>query len=58
MIQENLIDKHTTTSEFYNAKLIHDIMYNENNKVVSIFKDYLILDDLTEFLKRSYDNEE
>lgn len=58
MIQQNLIEKHTTTSEFYNAKLIHDIMYNENNQVVSIFKDYLILDDLTEFLKRSYVKEE
>lgn len=33
-------------------------MYNEDNRIVSIFKDYLILDDLTEFLKRSYDMKE
>ena len=29
-------------------------MYNEKVKVVSLFKDYLIWDDMTEFLKRSY----
>ena len=29
-------------------------MYNEKVKVVCMFKDYLIYDDLTEFLKRSY----
>ena len=29
-------------------------MYNEKVRVVSLFKDYLIYDDLTEFLKRSY----
>lgn len=53
-IHSNLREKYTTTTEFYNAKIIHDIMYNENSQVVSVFKDYLILDDLTEFLKRSY----
>lgn len=29
-------------------------MYNEKVRVVCMFKDYLIFDDLTEFLKRSY----
>lgn len=29
-------------------------MYNEKVQVVSVFKDYLIYDDLTEFLKRPY----
>lgn len=29
-------------------------MYNEKVRVVCMFKDYLIYDDLTEFLKRSY----
>jgi hypothetical protein len=33
-------------------------MYNENNEIVSVFKDYLIMDDLTEFLKRSYVKED
>lgn len=51
-------EKYTTTTEFYNAKVVHDIMYNETVQIVSIFKDYLILDDLTEFLKRPYSIEE
>lgn len=29
-------------------------MYNEKVRVVSLFKDYLIYDDMTEFLRRSY----
>ena len=29
-------------------------MYNEKVQIVSVFKDYLIMDDLTEFLKRPY----
>lgn len=33
-------------------------MYNENNQIVSVFKDFLILDDLTEFLKRYYYKDE
>lgn len=33
-------------------------MYNESVQIVSIFKDYLIMDDLTEFLKRPYSDEE
>lgn len=57
-IHDNLKEKYTTTTEFYNAKIIHDIMYNDTNQVVSVFKDYLIWDDLTEFLKRSYNEEE
>lgn len=34
--------------------IISDIIYNENTHIVSIFKDYLILDDISEFLKRYY----
>ena len=29
-------------------------MYNENRHIVSVFKDYLIFDDFSEYLKRSY----
>lgn len=57
-INDNLREKYTTTTEFYNAKVVHDIMYNESVQIVSIFKDYLILDDLTEFFKRPYSMEE
>ena len=45
-----------TSKDFYNVKIINDIIYNENTHIVSVFKDYLILDDISEFLKRSYAN--
>jgi hypothetical protein len=40
------------------VKIVNDIIYNENTHAVSIFKDYLILDDISEFLKRIYLEEE
>ena len=41
--------------EFYiNSKTINDLIYNEPTHAVSVFKDYLILDDINEFLKRGY----
>jgi len=40
--------------EFFNIKVVNDIMYNERVEVVSVFKDYLIFDDPTECLKRPY----
>jgi len=33
-------------------------MYNENRHIVSVFKDYLIFDDFSEYLKRFYMSEE
>ena len=54
MINTNLSKKYMTSKDFYNVKIINDIIYNENTHVVSIFKDYLIMDDISEFLKRRY----
>ena len=34
--------------------MIQDLIYNEPTKLVSKFKDYLIFDDINEFLKRTY----
>ena len=55
-INKNLSKKYMTSKDFYNVKIINDIIYNENTHIVSVFKDYLILDDISEFLKRSYAN--
>ena len=54
IIQKNLIDKYASTKDFCSLKIVNDLIYNENTHVVSIFKDYLILDDINEFLKRPY----
>ena len=40
--------------DYYNVKVVNDIIYNDETHLVSMFKDYLILDDISEFLKRSY----
>ena len=47
-----------TSEEFYNLKVTNDIIYNENSHIVSVFKDYLIQDDISEFLKRPYSTSE
>ena len=39
-------------------KTINDLVYNEPTHLVSVFKDYLIMDDINEFLKRPYTTEE
>lgn len=39
---------------FCELKTVQDLIYNEQSKPVSIFKDYLILDDVNEFLRRQY----
>lgn len=40
--------------DYYNVKVVNDIIYNDDTHIVSLFKDYLIFDDISEFLKRSY----
>lgn len=56
LIKDSLEKKYMTSRDYYNVKIINDIIYNEPTHVVSVFKDYLILDDVSEFLKRSYTN--
>lgn len=43
-----------TGKDYYNVKIVNDIIYNESTHIVSAFKDYLIYDDVSEFLKRYY----
>ena len=50
--------EYATNNDYYNIKIVNDLIYNENTHVVSIFKDYLILDDINEFLKRTYSKTE
>ena len=52
--KENLERKYLTSRDYYNVKIINDVIYNENTHIVSVFKDYLIYDDVSEFLKRFY----
>jgi len=54
LIKQNLDKKYMTSKEYYNVKIVNDVIYNEPTHVVSVFKDYLIYDDVSEFLKRTY----
>lgn len=58
VVKNNLEQKYLTSKEYYNTKIVNDIIYNEQSNVVSVFKDYLIYDDVSEFLKRSYNTTE
>ena len=58
VIRNNLEQKYLTSKEYYNTKIVNDIIYNENSNVVSRFKDFLIYDDVSEFLKRWYKKNE
>jgi len=54
IIKENLKKKYIPSQDTYNSKVITELVYNENTHIVVTFKDYLIYDEITEFLKRSY----
>ncbi len=58
VIWNNLEQKYLTSKEYYNTKIINDIIYNETTNIVSVFKDYLIYDDVSEFLKWFYKKNE
>lgn len=53
-----LQDKYLQGMDYYNVKVVNDIIYNDDTHLVSLFKDYLILDDISEFLKRYYRKDE
>jgi len=53
-----LNEKYLQGMDYYNVKVINDIIYNDDTHLVSLFKDYLILDDISEFLKRTYRKDE
>ena len=54
LLRLSLEKKYLTSRDYYNAKIVGDIMYNENRHIVSVFKNYLIFDDFSEYLKRFY----
>ena len=55
---KHLYQKYLIPKLFYGKLISHNIIYNQKNHIVAKFKDYLILDDLSEFLKRYYTKDE
>ena len=44
--------KYVTTKEAYDLKVINDIIGNEPTRIVAIFKDYLLMDDMNDFCRK------
>ena len=53
IITKNL-KKYNKLSNQINKEIIHNIVFDEKKRIVSIFKDYLLWDETSEFLKRFY----
>ena len=41
--------------EFYTNRIIDEILFNSNSRIVSIFKEYLIIDDFCEFTEKYFE---
>ena len=53
-LKKNLY-KYNSTIKDINIRIIDDIIFDENKRIVSIFKDYLLWDEPSEFFKQYYD---
>jgi ABC-type arginine transport system ATPase subunit len=49
---KQILENHNSDKDTVYRKTANDIVYNEKSHIVSVFKDYLIYDDSSEFLKR------
>ena len=52
----SLLQRHSITNDQYNAIQIEHIIQNDSCHLVSLFKEHLILDECTDFLRRFYSN--
>ena len=57
-IISNNLRKYQTTQEKYNISIIHSIVFDQKNHIVAEFKNYLLWDEISEFLKRYYKKKE
>ena len=57
-VKKKLIKRYDHPLYFHDVKMINDIIYNEKTHFVETFKEYLIYEDLNEFLRRFYNKEE
>ncbi len=54
----NLTSKYMATREAYYIKIMNDIIFNETSHLVAMFKDYLIYDDTSDFMRKVYTTSE
>ena len=53
-IMINNLKKYNVSVEFLNKKIITDIIFDERKHIVSVFKNYLLWDEMSDFLNRFY----
>ena len=53
-IISNNLKKYNTTIKKYNTYIINAIIFDQRNHIVAVFKNYLLWDETSEFLKRYY----
>ena len=59
IFSKNILSKKYSKFEYsYNLFCTNNLVFNEKCRIVARFKDYLVLDDLTEFLRRFYSKKE
>ena len=58
LIHRNFIHKYQSMASHYNFFVANNIIFNDRTHIVSRFKEYLIIDDEGEFLKRYYKKKE
>ena len=58
IISLKIQQKNHSNKKLYSRQVINDIIYNEKSHIVAVFKDFLIYDDTSEFLKRVYKSNE
>ena len=54
LIYSNFVNLYSNDKNYYNVKVINDIISNESTHIVAEFKDYLIKGDDSEFLQKYY----
>lgn len=52
-IKTNL-QNHNSDRQLFYSKIVNDIIYDERKRIVCVFKDYLLWDENSDFLKRFY----
>ena len=50
----NNLKKYSTSAKIVNSYIINDIIFDHRNHIVAVFKNYLLWDETSEFLKRYY----
>jgi hypothetical protein len=51
IISENLTLYNWSTEE-YQTKIVNDMVFDEKKRIVSVFKDFLLFDETSDFLRR------